>query len=206
MLGGWCVRDTSLLCTVHPLSFKHSDHCVRVDPSTSPYHCPALAPVWRVTCFFFGGPACLRFLSAAGSLWEALWASCDIRIVHQKVAKDALNLVFTGAVAVLWPIPSHSKKKWATKNILICMLHCVERYWVRYCSVWVHCMWVYETPVTRTVCPWHVQEQLLHGVMCESEEGSIFRENLHCQFSISRRVTFQGNWLYISYWQKTTKH
>lgn len=52
MLGGWCVRDTSLLCTVHPLSFKHSDHCVRVDPSTSPYHCPALAPVWRVTCFF----------------------------------------------------------------------------------------------------------------------------------------------------------
>lgn len=109
MLGGWCVRDTSLLCTVHPLSFKHSDHCVRVDPSTSPYHCPALAPVWRVTWFFFGGPACLRFLSAAGSLWEALWASCDIRIVHQKVAKDALNLVFTGAVAVLWPIPSHSK-------------------------------------------------------------------------------------------------
>lgn len=109
MLGGWCVRDTSLLCTVHPLSFKHSDHCVRVDPSTSPYHCPALAPVWRVTCFYFGGPACLRFLSAAGSLWEALRASCDIRVVHQKVAKGALILVFTEAVAELWWIPSHSK-------------------------------------------------------------------------------------------------
>lgn len=40
MLSGRCVRDTSLLCTVHPLSFKHSDYCVRVHPPTSPL--PAL--------------------------------------------------------------------------------------------------------------------------------------------------------------------
>lgn len=39
-----------------------------------PCHHPSLAPVRRVTCFF-GGPVCLRFLSAAGSLWEALWPS-----------------------------------------------------------------------------------------------------------------------------------
>lgn len=76
MLGGWCLRNTSLLCTVHTLSFKHSDHCVRVHRPTSPlYHRPSLAPVRRVTCFFFGGPVCLRFLSVAGSLWEALWPS-----------------------------------------------------------------------------------------------------------------------------------
>ena len=52
MLGGWCVRDTSLLCTVHPLSFKHSDHCVRVDPSTSPLPLPCISSNVEGDMFF----------------------------------------------------------------------------------------------------------------------------------------------------------
>lgn len=121
MLSGWCLRNTSLLCPVHTLSFKHSDHFVRVHRPTSPLPSPLISSSAEGDMFFFWWPSVFTFLIGCRKPMGSSMALCsNSRDMHISPSKKwgCPEISFIGVASELWEIltPSNCNITKQSKN------------------------------------------------------------------------------------------